>query len=92
MNILQEHIESNTALGLSDPTGFIVADKLAKKPGFTTHIKNMNQNGRYALDWDGLLAQAKHQWKEFLVHVKERSPEDARLKSVGAEVGAEPDT
>lgn len=85
MDILQEHIEANTALGLDYPAGFIVADKLAKKPGFNTQIKNMNVNGRHALDWDALLAQAKHQWKEFLVHVKERSPDDARLRAIGAE-------
>lgn len=85
MDILQEHIEANTALGLDYPAGFIVADRLAKKPGFKTQIKNMNSNSRHALDWDALLAQAKHQWKEFLIHVKERSPEDARLKAVGTE-------
>lgn len=83
MDILQEYIEQNTALGLEYLTGYIVADRLAKKAGHKTQIKNMNAIGRYAMDWESLIQQAKHQWKEFLVHVKERSPEDARLKAVG---------
>ncbi|MDR0807762.1 MAG: ATP-binding protein [Gemmobacter sp.] len=85
MDILQEYIEQNTALGLEHMTGYIVADSLAKKSGHRTQIKNMNSIGRYAMDWESLIQQAKHQWKEFLIHVKERSPEDARLKAVGTE-------
>lgn len=85
MDILQEYIEQNTALGLEYLTGYIVADRLAKKAGHKTQIKNMNAIGRYAMDWESLIQQAKYQWKEFLVHVKERSPDDARLKAVGTE-------
>jgi hypothetical protein len=86
MNILQEYVEQNTALGLEYVSGYIVADRLAKKPGHKTQIKNMNDINRYAMDWEALIQQAKHQWKEFLVHVKERSPDDARLMAVGASV------
>lgn len=86
MNILQEYVEQNTGLGLEYVSGYIVADRLAKKPGHKTQIKNMNDINRYAMDWEALIQQAKHQWKEFLVHVKERSPDDARLMAVGASV------
>lgn len=85
MDILQEYIEQNTALGLEYLTGYMVADRLAKKAGHKTQIKNMNAIGRYAMDWESLIQQAKYQWKEFLIHVKERSPEDARLKAVGTD-------
>ncbi|MBC6442771.1 MAG: hypothetical protein GDA53_06555, partial [Rhodobacteraceae bacterium] len=63
--------------------GYIVADNLAKKQGFKTQIKRMETNDRYAMDWETLIAQAKHQWKEFLDHVKQRAPEDKRLKAIG---------
>ncbi len=86
MDILQEYIEQNTGLGLKYLTGYIVADKLAQRSGHATQIKNMNNIGRYAMDWETLIQQAKHQWKEFLVHVKERSPHDARLNAVGTEI------
>ena len=86
MNILQEYVEQNTGLGLEYVSGYIVADGLAKKPGHKTQIKNMNDINRYAMDWEALIQQAKHQWKEFLVHVKERAPDDARLMAVGSTV------
>lgn len=85
VDILQEHIEQNTGLGLEYVSGYIVADKLAKKAGHKKQIEHLNALNRYAMDWDTLLQQAKHQWKEFLVHVKERSPDDARLKAVGTD-------
>ena len=84
INIIQEYIDSNSGLGLDIISGYIVADNLARKPGYKTQIKNMNDNGRYAFDWKTLVEQAKYQWKEFLDHVKQRSPDDARLKAVGA--------
>ncbi len=83
MNIIQEHIEQNTALGLDTISGYIVADRLAKKPGHARQLKEMASAGRYAMDWETLVQQAKAQWKEFLVHVKERSPDDARLRAIG---------
>ena len=83
MDIIQEYIEQNTALGLDTVSGYIVADRLARKPGHKTQLKTMQSVNRYAMDWETLVAQAKHQWKEFLEHVKERSPDDARLKAIG---------
>jgi len=83
MDIVQEYIEQNTMLGLEHITGYIIADRLAKKSGHRTHIKNMKALGRYAMDWEMLIQQARRQWNEFLDHVKERSPDDARLKAVG---------
>jgi len=83
MDFLQEHIDANSALGLMYMSGYIVADNLAKKQGFKTQIKRMETNDRYAMDWETLIAQAKHQWKEFLDHVKQRAPEDKRLKAIG---------
>jgi hypothetical protein len=45
-------------------------------------IKSMKDQDRYAMSWNDLIAQAKHQWKEFLEHVKLRAPEDLRVKNI----------
>jgi len=84
LDIIQEYVDTNTALGLESISGYIVADHLARKKGHTQQLKGMADRGRYAMDWKTLISQAKHQWKEFLEHVKERSPDDARVMAIGA--------
>ena len=47
----------------------------------------MQENQRYALTWDSLLNQAKHQWKEYLEHVKLRAPDDQRVQAINTDTG-----
>ena len=82
LNIIKEQIQANTALGFENLTGYLVADKLDKQPGMSESLRNMKTIDRYAMDWTTLIAQAEHQWKEFLGHVKLRAPEDARVQNV----------
>lgn len=82
LNIIKEQIQANTALGFENLTGYLVADKLDKQPGMSESLKSMKVNDRYAMNWDTLIAQAEHQWKEFLGHVKLRVPDDARVQNV----------
>jgi hypothetical protein len=82
IDIIKEYIEVNTTLGLKSVSGFIVADRLEKKPGMKSQIERLEQSSRYAMDWETLIQMAKAQWKEFLQHVKERSPDDARLNAI----------
>lgn len=82
LNIIQENIEASTALGFDHITGYLVADELLKPAGMAQAIKSMKDKDRYAMSWNDLIAQAKHQWKEFLEHIKLRAPDDARVKNV----------
>jgi len=82
IDIIKEHLETNTALGLDDISGYLVADNLNRRAGMGAAIRQMQNNQRYALTWDSLLSQAKHQWKEFLEHVKLRAPDDRRVQAI----------
>ncbi|MCA3027450.1 MAG: ATP-binding protein [Rhodocyclaceae bacterium] len=82
MDIIQENVSANTALEFDIVTGYIVADELAKKTGMKTAIENFRDRDRFAVDWHVLLKEAEHQWKEFLEHVKERAPDDARVQAL----------
>ncbi len=83
-NVIQSYVQTNTALGLKTVSGYLVADKLADRPGNDIQIQNMNNVGRYVMDWASLIAQAKHQWREFLDNVKERT-DDVRLQAIGVD-------
>ena len=87
IDIIKEHLEANTALGLDDISGYLVADNLNRRAGMGAAIRQMQDNQRYALTWDSLLSQAKHQWKEFLEHVKLRAPDDQRVQAINTGIG-----
>ena len=80
MNIIEEDVKSNSGLRFEIVSGYIVADKLDMKSGMSTALKTMKDNNRFAYDWATLLDKAKGQWKEFLDHIKERAPDDPRVK------------
>lgn len=84
LDIIQENIDVSTGLGFdhNQITGYLVADELLKPAGMATAIKAMKEKDRYAMSWDDLIAQAKHQWKEFLEHIKQRAPDDTRVQNV----------
>jgi hypothetical protein len=80
MDIIVEDIQTNSTLGFELVTGYLVADNLGKKSGMSTAIKNMKDQDRFACSWETLLENAKHQWREFLDHVKQRAPDDPRVR------------
>lgn len=84
LDIIQENIDVSTGLGFdhNQITGYLVADELLTPAGMAIAIKTMKDKDRYAMSWDDLIAQAKHQWKEFLEHIKQRAPDDARVQNV----------
>ena len=82
LDIIQENIEASTGLGFDHITGYLVADELLKPIGIAQRLKTMKDQDRYAMSWNDLIAQAKHQWKEFLEHIKQRAPDDTRVRNV----------
>lgn len=82
--IVKEDLEASSALDLDRVTGYLIADHPGKAGGFKTIIESMRVQDQYAMSWGELLASAKHQWKEFLEHIRERAPEDARVQAMTA--------
>ena len=83
-SIVTEEMGTNSALELDQISGFLVADKAGKQKGFKSTIESMRSDDQYAMSWETLLQMAKHQWREFLDHVRERAPDDARVQALAA--------
>jgi hypothetical protein len=84
IRILRTKLNANTALGFSGSNtfGYLVADNLAKKAHVIDKIRSLQKENMECIDWLSLLAQSKHQWKEFLEVLKERAPNDNRLQAI----------
>ncbi len=85
MDFLQGHITNNTGLPFNQLSGYIIADNQAAKRDIDVYIGRIESNKRYVMTWEDLIAKAKYEWREFLNHVKQRSPDDERLKSIREE-------
>ena len=57
-------------------TGRIVADDLVKSPGNMKAIERLADNDMYAIEWELLLANAEHEYREYFEIMRERSPDD----------------
>ena len=79
---IQDRINTETALGFRRITGYLVADNIANKIGMSTTLENMQKNQRFAISWDSLIKQAEHWWKDFLINVKARVPDDPRIQAI----------
>lgn len=55
VRIIRTQIAANTGGRFQHVTGYIVADSLAKDIAIADKIKDLQQNGMYALDWSTLL-------------------------------------
>lgn len=82
LDIIQEKIDASTGLELNHLTGYLVADDLERQAGNRQALKDMRSKERFALSWKDLIAQSKHQWREFLEHIKERVPDDERVRAI----------
>ncbi len=85
MDIIQEKLDLNTGLQFNHLTGYLVADRLEKEAGTKEALKRMREKDRFALDWQSLIEQSKHQWREFLDHIRLRAPGDERLAKLSSD-------
>ena len=77
---IRSAVTTTTGAPFQHVTGYIVADKLNKKPDFTAKIKGMVRDDMYALDWRALLAKAEAGWSDFLYILEERGGGDFRME------------
>lgn len=82
IDIIEEQVLANSALGFDRISGYLIADNLTKRVGMGKAIQSMKSRDRYAMTWPTLISQAKHQWRDFLDHVKLRAPDDKRVQAV----------
>ena len=82
IDVLRGLVRASSALGFETVTGLVVADNLAKKPGMSDLIERLRRADMNCLDWNSLLAQAEVQWKDFLLVLADRAPEDERLRDL----------
>ena len=79
IDILRSRILSNTEHGFEIVSGLLVADKLNRRAGMEGVLKRLAGDDMKAIEWKGLLGQARAQWREFLSVLVARAPEDERL-------------
>lgn len=79
---VRTRVEANSAGQFQRVTGYIIADKLNSTPTNAALLKQFEQQGMYAMEWEMLLRQAEAQWKDFLDLLALRAPEDDRVKQL----------
>jgi len=87
IDILRVRVEANTALGLRDITGLLVADKLHWRPEDQGALQRMARDGMHCEEWRVLLDKADAQWRDFLFVLAQRAPDDDRIKALTATEG-----
>ena len=80
VRIVRTRLQANTGARFNRVTGYIVADSLSKSPDLADKIVTLELNDMFAQDWSMLFSNAVSQWREFLVTLSERDPEDERLR------------
>lgn len=87
VRIVRNKLRANTALGFSESQiyGYLVADSLSKAGHFVDKITSLKQENMFCIDWLTLLEESKAQWKDFLIILQERAPDDDRLKELVAD-------
>lgn len=84
IDTLRVRLAANTALPIRRVSGLLVADKLATSVEDQPLIERMARDGMECMEWRALLEQAKAQWADFMEAMKERAPEDQRVRSLRA--------
>lgn len=84
IRILRTKLDANTGLGFPsiNTFGYLVADNLAKKAHVNGKIQSLKKENMECIDWQTLLANSKHQWRDFLEVLKDRAPDDSRLQAI----------
>ncbi len=68
-------------------SGVLVADRLNKNGVTIMKMQELEKQGMVAIDWTGLLAQAAAKWKDVLLVLIARAPEDDRLAQLAKDLG-----
>jgi len=79
---IQSKISAQTALGIQNVEGLIVADRLDNSPVFVAQLRALENTGIRAFEWRSLLGNSENHWKEFLDILIERTPTDDRMKTL----------
>ena len=79
VRLIRGNLRVNTGGRLKWATGYIVADELHNRAELKDKIQALDKENMYALDWPTLFSNAIAQWKDFLVILAGRDPEDERL-------------
>jgi len=75
-------VRTQTALGIKNIAGLLVADELDKASDVQRQIEELEKTGIRALEWRTLLGRSESNWSEFLDILVNRAPEDDRFKSL----------
>ncbi|MCL4394345.1 MAG: ATP-binding protein [Chloroflexi bacterium] len=79
---IRTHFQANTGQPFRNCVGYLVASKLDQDAAILQMIDTKKTNNLFYLDWETLLVQAERQYEEFIEILRERAPEDARLKEL----------
>lgn len=77
---IRSSVRTATAARFRRVTGYIVADRLDRRPDFAAKIEAMEGEEMYALDWPALLAKAEAGWSDFLDILEARGGGDFRME------------
>ena len=77
---IRSSVRTATAAPIQRVTGYIVADRLDRKPDIADKIEAMSREDMYALDWEALLAKAESGWNDFLDILEARGGGDFRME------------
>ena len=86
INILREKV-SAAAGQFRRVRGLLVADRLERRTGMQDRIDQLRGSDMDVIDWEGLLARAEGQWRDFLELLRDRAPEDERLAALIDDAG-----
>lgn len=77
---VREFLRGNTGVQFRNCTGYLIANKINNDGAILRMIDGKKDQGLFYLDWETLLMQAERQYAEFLEILRERAPQDSRLK------------
>ncbi len=82
ITLIRSGVHANTAGQFDTVSGFVIADQLDNLPEIVSKIKAMRREDMFAMDWQNLLSEALNAWREYLITLAGRAPEDSRLQSL----------
>ena len=84
VDTLRTRVTANSTFEFRDVSGLLVADKLHRRPEDQVLLDRMARDGMYCEEWRVLLDKAEAQWKDFLIALTQRAPDDDRIRALTA--------
>lgn len=85
---IEAHLRANTGGRFKRvQASYLVADSISNVAHILSTIGKMEQDRRFAMDWETLISKAESQWKEFFFALAERAGGDERVLKLGADMG-----